>query len=201
MIVGNFKKKILVAALFLSAVTLGGCGVQSIPQAKNNVDAAQAEVLSQYQRRADLIPNLVQTVKGYASHEKDTLEAVVNARAKATSTQLNISDAASMEKFQRAQGELSQALGKLLVVAEQYPQLKANENFRELQVQLEGTENRIAISRTRTIEAVRHFNNLVTIFPTNLTNKLFFHFEPLAQFGADKDVKQLEKPPEVNFGK
>lgn len=188
---------------FLSLVfvlsTTAGCGVQSIPQQRNAVDAAKAEIVNQYQRRADLIPNLVSTVKGYASHEKQTLEAVVEARAKATSTQLNIDDAQSMQKYRQAQGEVTQALSRLLVVSENYPQLKASEQFRELQVQLEGTENRIAVARTRFIGAIQGFNNLVSVFPTNLTNKLFFHHEPISQFGSDKDERELEKSPNVKF--
>lgn len=199
MAVGRKNNWFLVAAILALGFTATGCGVQSIPQAKNDVDAAQAEIVNQYQRRADLIPNLVETVKGYASHEQETLEAVVNARAKATSVQLNVSDPSKVAEFQSAQGELSQALGRLLMVSENYPQLKANENFRELQVQLEGTENRIAVARTRTIDAIRKFNNLVTVFPTSITNSLFFHHQPLAQLGADKDVKALEQPPAVNF--
>lgn len=179
--------------------TTVACGVQSIPQQRNAVDAAKAEIVNQYQRRADLIPNLVSTVKGYASHEKQTLEAVVEARAKATSTQLNIDDAQSMQKYQQAQGEVTQALSRLLVVSENYPQLKASEQFRELQVQLEGTENRIAVARTRFISSIQEFNNLVTVFPTSLTNKLFFHHEPISQFGSDKDERELEKAPNVKF--
>lgn len=178
---------------------LTGCGLQSIPQQLNEVEASKAEIVNQYQRRADLIPNLVQTVKGYAAHEKETLEGVVSARAKATSTTLNINDAQSMQKFQQAQGELTQALSRLLVVSEKYPDLKANENFKDLQTQLESTENRIAVSRTRFIDSIQKFNNLVTVFPTSLTNSLIFHHQPMAQFGADKDVKTLEKAPDVRF--
>lgn len=189
-----------VAAALLGAAALAGCGLQSIPQARNQVEAAQAEITNQYQRRADLIPNLVAAVKGAASHERETLEAVVAARARATQTQLNISDAKAMQEFQQAQGALSQALGRLLAVAENYPQLKANENFRELQVQLEGTENRITIARQRFIEAIQHHNNLVTVFPTSLTNSLVHHYDKLPQFGADKDVKSLETAPKVDFG-
>lgn len=199
--VGKRNKLARFLLLMAAVLTLSGCGVQAIPQAKNAVEASQAEITNQYQRRADLIPNLVETVKGYASHEKETLEAVVNARAKATQVQLNVTDPKSVEEFQAAQGQLTAALGRLLAVSENYPQLKANENFRELQVQLEGTENRIAVARSRTIDAIRNFNNLITVFPTSLTNSLFFHHQPMAQLGADKDVKALEKAPEVHFGK
>ena len=136
---------------------LAGCGFQSIPQAENAVSGAWAEVENQYQRRADLVPNLVETVKGYAAHEQETLEAVVNARAQATQVKLSADDLTpeNLKEFEEAQGELRSALGRLLAVAENYPQLKANENFRDLQAQLEGTENRIAIARRRYIEEVQ----------------------------------------------
>ena len=144
----------LAAALSLAALT-AGCGFQSIPQANNAVAAAWAEVENQYQRRADLVPNLVETVKGYAAHERETLEAVMAARAKATQVQLTADDLTpeNMKRFEEAQRGLRGALGRLLVVAEAYPQLKANENFRDLQVQLEGTENRIAVARQRYVDA------------------------------------------------
>jgi LemA protein len=179
---------------------LAGCGVQSIPQAYNDVDAAWAEVQNQYKRRADLVPNLVSVVKGYAAHEKETLESVVAARAKATQTTVSLDqlDTAALEKLQRAQGELSQAMGRLMVVAERYPDLKANENFRDLQSQLEGTENRIAIARRRYIESVQRFNNLVTVPPTSWTNSVFYHHSAKPQFAVD-DIKAAEKPPEVSF--
>jgi LemA protein len=155
-------------------------------------------VMNQYKRRADLIPNLVNTVKGYAAHEKDTLEGVVNARAKATAVNVDIKDLnpENLKKFQEAQSGLSQALGKLMVVAEKYPDLKASENFQALQSQLEGTENRITIARRRYIEAVKEFNNLVTVFPSSLTNSIFFHFEKKPQF----TIEEAEtKTPEVKF--
>lgn len=192
----NFLKKVIV---ILVVAQTTACGIQSIPMQRNAVDAAKAEVTNQYQRRADLIPNLVEVVKGYAKHEKETLESVVDARAKATSMELNINDAASLQKYQQAQGQLTQALGRLMAISENYPQLKANENFRELQVQLEGTENRIAVARTRLIDHIQKFNNLVTVFPTSLTNSLVFHYQPLPQLGADKDTKALEQPPKVGF--
>lgn len=179
---------------------LAGCGIQSIPQQKNAVEAALAEVNNQYKRRSDLIPNLVNTVKGYASHEKETLQAVIEARAKATSTQLNVSDASpeQIQQYQQAQGSLSQALGRLMVVAERYPNLKADQNFRDLQAQLEGTENRITIARNRYIETINGFNNLVTVFPTNLTNKLFFDYEKMPQW-EPPNSEALEKAPGVTF--
>jgi LemA protein len=179
---------------------LAGCGVQSIPQAHNETEAAWAEVLNQYKRRADLVPNLVSTVKGYAEHESDTLREVLEARAKATQTTVSIDqlDQQKLEEFQKAQGALTQAMGRLMVVAERYPDLKANENFRDLSSQLEGTENRIAIARRRYIETVRDFNNLVTVPPTSWTNSIFYHHPVRPQFTVE-DVKAAEKPPEVSF--
>jgi LemA protein len=188
-----------ILAFGAAAVLVSGCGVQSIPQADNAVQAAWAEVENQYQRRSDLVPNLVETVKGYASHERETLEAVVNARANATSVQLKVDDLTpqNLEKFERAQGELRSALGRLLAVAENYPQLKANENFRDLQAQLEGTENRIGIARRRYIEAVQQFNNLITVPPTSWTNSIMYHKQPRAQFTAT--TPGAEKAPAVKF--
>lgn len=194
-------KSFLNTLLFASILGTTGCGLQSIPRAKNAVDAAQAEVMNQYQRRSDLIPNLIEVVKGAAAQEKDTLEAVVNARAKATQMQVNLNDAESVQKFQKAQTEVGSTLSRLLVVSENYPQLKASESFRDLQVQLEGTENRITVARQRAIGAIQEFNNQVTIFPTNITNNVMFQHKPLPQWGADKDVKTLEQPPKVDFKK
>jgi LemA protein len=191
---------------FLLAMILGlsltACGVQSIPKSKNRVDETFANITNQYKRRADLIPNLVQTVKGYAGHEKETLEGVVNARAKATSMTIDPSKSTpeQLQKFQEAQGQLSQALGKLMVISENYPQLKADQNFRDLQAQLEGTENRITNTRREHIEAIRQFNDLVTVFPTNLTNTLFFHYDKMAQWSvAEGEKEQIEKAPQVTF--
>jgi LemA protein len=183
------------------AAALAGCGFQSIPQSENAVAAAWAEVQNQYQRRADLVPNLVETVKGYAAHERETLDAVVNARAKATQVQLNVEELTPeiVKRFEEAQGQLRSALGRLLAVAENYPQLKANENFRDLQVQLEGTENRIAIARRRYIEQVRGFNDLVTVPPTSWTNSIFYKKQPKAQFAAT--TEGAEQAPAVKFTK
>jgi LemA protein len=183
----------------VAAIALSGCGVQSIPQADNAVQAAWAEVQNQYQRRADLVPNLVETVKGYASHERETLQAVVEARAKATSVQLNVDQLTpeNLQKFEAAQGQLRSALGRLLAVAENYPQLKANENFRDLQAQLEGTENRITIARRRYIESVQGLNNLVTVPPTSWTNALIYHKQPKAQFTAT--TENAQEAPKVKF--
>ena len=191
---------LLIAALF--SLSLGGCGVQSIPQGLNDLEATAAEVTNQYKRRADLIPNLVNTVKGYASHEQETLTGVTEARAKATSMTIDPSNASpeQIQKFQAAQGGLSQALGRLMVVAERYPDLKADRNFRELQAQLEGTENRITVARQRHIESIRRFNDLVTVPPTSLVNSLLYNHEKRPQWALDAaEQEQVEKAPEVAF--
>lgn len=189
--------------LIVTAVAvLSSCGWQSIPQQKNEVDATLAEVTNQYKRRTDLIPNLVGTVKGYASHEKDTLEGVVNARAKATQMTIDPSNVspAKLQEFQKAQGELSSALGRLMVISENYPQLKADANFRDLQAQLEGTENRITVARNRYIESIKIFNNLVTVPPTSWTNSILYHHEKMPQWDVSATEKQqIEKAPEVKF--
>lgn len=187
-----------VTLVVLASLALNSCGVQSIPRQNNEVDATWSEVLNQYQRRSDLIPNLVNTVKGYAKHEKDTLESVVKARAQATQTKFEVKDLTqeNLNKFQSAQAGLSGALSRLLVVAEKYPDLKADQSFRDLQVQLEGTENRITVARNSYIQSVKEFNNLVGVFPTNLTNSLFFHFEKKPQFTVAEETK---KAPEVKF--
>ena len=195
------KTKFIKLIAAISFLNVTACGLQSIPIAKNTVDAANAEVVNQYQRRSDLIPNLVEIVKGAAAQEKDTLEAVVNARAKATQMQLNVSNPEDLQRFQQAQGQISAALGKLLSITENYPELRSLEQFKDLQAQLEGTENRITVSRSRAIEAIRNFNNEVTVFPTSIGNSLFFHYQPMPQWGEDKDVKQLEQPPKVDFKK
>jgi len=182
-----------------TAVFLGGCGVQAIPQADNAVSAAWAEVENQYQRRADLVPNLVETVKGYASHEKETLEAVVDARARATQVTIKAEELTpeNLKRFEEAQGQLRSALGRLLAVSENYPNLKANENFRDLQAQLEGTENRIAIARRRYIEAVQEYNNLLSVPPTSWTNSLMYHKQPKPQFTAT--TAGAAEAPKVKF--
>jgi LemA protein len=187
-------------SLFIFSAFITGCGVQSIPQSKNQVDASLAEVTNQYKRRSDLIPNLVEIVKGYAKHEQSTLIGVTEARAKATQITIDPSqmDAAKLEQFQKAQGSLSQALGKLMVVAEKYPDLKADQGFRDLQAQLEGTENRITVARQRYIETILNFNNLVSVFPTSLTNSLMFHYPKMPQFTVE-NAEQIQKAPEVKF--
>jgi len=190
--------KTLISILFLGTL-LTGCGVQSIPTQLNEVDAALAEVQNQYQRRADLIPNLVNTVKGYAKHEESTLEGVMQARAQATQIKLDAKDLTpeSMARYEAAQTQLKGSLSRLLAVAENYPDLKANENFRELQAQLEGTENRITVARERYIIQVKEFNNLITVFPTSITNSFMFHHTPKAQFTAI--TKDAETAPKVTF--
>jgi LemA protein len=194
---GMRTPKVLVPAA--AALALAGCGFQAIPQADNSVSAAWAEVQNQYQRRADLVPNLVETVKGYASHERETLEGVVSARAKATQVTLSADQLTpeNLQRFEQAQAQLGGALGRLLAVAENYPQLKANENFRDLQVQLEGTENRIAIARRRYITSVQEYNNLVTVPPTSWTNAVLYHKQPKAQFTAT--TAGAEQAPRVKF--
>ncbi len=197
---GGILKHIHFLILSVILVTFTSCGWQSIPTAKNEVEAQFAKVQNQYKRRADLIPNLVKVVKGYAEHEKETLQAVVEARAKATSINVDPSklDAQSVKKFADAQGQLSSALSRLMVVVEKYPNLKANQNFRDLQSQLEGTENRITVARDRYIEAIKVFNNLVTVPPTSWTNSLMYHHEKMPQFEV-KNIEKLEDAPEVNF--
>jgi LemA protein len=187
---------VLLVSLFL----LPGCGIQSLPQSENDVEASWSEVVNQYKRRADLVPNLVEVVKKYATHERETLEAVVNARAKATQTAVNVGDLnnESLKKFSEAQSGLSSALSRLMVVSEKYPDLKANENFRDLSVQLEGTENRVTIARQRYIQSVQRFNNLVTVPPTSWTNSIFLHYAKKPQFSVE-DTKVIENAPKVKF--
>ena len=180
---------------------VSGCGYNEIQGLDEETKAAWSEVLNQYQRRADLIPNLVNTVKGYAAHERETLEAVTQARSqvagiKATPELLN--DPAAFQKFQEAQGQLSSALSRLLAVAENYPDLKASENFRDLQSQLEGTENRIAVARKRYIDKVAEYNKAVRFFPTNLTARFILHAEVKPTFTV-QDERAVSKAPEVKF--
>lgn len=179
---------------------LVSCGIQSIPEAKNEVEASWAEVQNQFKRRSDLIPNLVATVKGYAAQEKDTLTAVVEARAKATQTNVNVGDLneASLKQFTDAQAGLSSALSRLMVVVERYPDLKSNENFKQLQFQLEGTENRITVARNRYIETIKQFNNLVTIPPTSWTNSLFYKHDKMPQFQVE-NLEEVQDAPKVEF--
>lgn len=186
-------------AVVLSLIT--GCGYNDLQGLDEDTKAAWSEVINQYQRRADLIPNLVATVKGYAAHEKDTLESVVSARAKATSIQVTpqtLNDPAAFKQFQQAQAGVSSALGRLIAIAESYPNLKADQNFRDLQAQLEGTENRITVARKRYIDRVAEYNKGVRFFPTNLTAKYLLHLEERPNFAA-ADEKAVATPPDVRF--
>ncbi|HYD95057.1 MAG TPA: LemA family protein [Noviherbaspirillum sp.] len=186
----------------LLASLISGCGYNEFQGKDEQVKAAWSEVVNQYQRRADLIPNLVNTVKGYASHEKETLEAVTRARAAATSFQITpevLNNPEAFSKFQQVQGELSSALSRLMAVSENYPQLKADTSFRDLQSQLEGTENRITVARQRYIQSVRDYNVLARSFPTNLT-AMMFNYEVKPSFTVDNE-KAISNAPAVNFGK
>jgi LemA protein len=190
------------AALLAAMLLLGGCGYNTLQQADEQVKAAWSEVLNQYQRRADLVPNLVNNVKGFAKQEQDVLLGVTNARAKVGSIQATpelVNDPQAFQRFTQAQAELSSALSRLIAVAESYPQLKSDANFRELQAQLEGTENRIAVARNRYIKAVQDYNVTVRSFPGNLTAMLF-GFKPKPQFTVENE-KDIARPPKVDFGK
>ena len=193
------RKLLWIAAALL---TLSGCGYNEFQTKDEQVKAAWSEVVNQYKRRADLIPNLVATVQGYAQQEKDVLIGVTQARARATAVNVTpeqASDPQAVQKFLQAQGELSGALGRLLVVAENYPQLKSDANFRDLQAQLEGTENRVTVARNRYIKAVQDYNILARQFPTNLTAMVFGYKEKPA-FTVE-DEKAISQPPKVDFGK
>jgi LemA protein len=190
----------LFSGLLMVVILLSGCGYNQIQINDEGVNAAWSEVLNQYKRRADLIPNLVSVVQGYAAHEKEVLTRVTEARAnvaglKATPELVN--DEAAFAKFQKAQGELSGALARLLVVAENYPQLKADANFRELQAQLEGTENRIAVARNRYIKTVQEYNVSVRVFPNSLT-AMVMGWKTKANFTVE-DEKAISAPPTVKF--
>jgi len=195
------RKSISVLAA-LVALDLGGCGYNTLTRQDEQVKAAWSEVVNQYQRRADLVPNLVNTVKGFAAQEQKVLIGVTEARAKAGSIQLTpelINNPQAFAKFEAAQGELQQALKSLMAVSERYPELKSDQNFRDLQAQLEGTENRIVVARNRYIDAVRQYNVTVRSFPTNLTAKLF-DFAPKPNFTVANE-SQIAAPPPVDFGK
>ena len=191
--------RVLLAALL--AGVLAGCGYNDIQSKDEAVKSAWAEVISQYQRRADLIPNIVNTVKGEANFEQETLTRVIEARAKATSIQATpelVNNAEAMAKFQQAQGELSSALSRLLVTVERYPDLKANQGFQDLRTQLEGTENRITVARNRFIKATQDYNVLVRQFPVNLT-AMVFGYKERAQFTVENEAA-VQKAPTVDFG-
>jgi len=190
-----------IVLLMLVSSLFAGCGYNSLQKLDEEVKAQWSEVLNQYQRRADLVPNLVNTVKGAVAAEKDILDSVVNARSKATSIQATpelINDPAAFQKWQAAQGELSSALSRLMLVVERYPDLKSISGFADLRAQLEGTENRIAVARKRYIEGVQAYNTLVRSFPTNLTAKMFGH-QVRPNFTVENE-REISRPPTVDFG-
>ena len=187
----------LMLALVL-AVVLPGCGYNTIQQADESTKSSWSEVLNQYQRRADLIPNLVKTVEGYANQEKEVLTRVTEARSRVGQIKVDPADPESLKQFEAAQRDMGSALSRLLVVAENYPQLKSDQNFRELQTQLEGTENRIAVARKRYIDAIQSYNVMVRQFPVNLT-AMVFGYKQKPQFAVENE-RDISKPPVVNFG-
>ncbi|WP_082859395.1 LemA family protein [Microbulbifer sp. Q7] len=199
----KFTQRRLWQSLLLSVLMLGlsGCGINNIPTYDENVKATWAQVQNQYQRRADLIPNLVKTVKAYAAHERETLEAVTEARAKVNSMQVDsgiINDPAKLQQFEAAQAQLSSALSRLMVVVERYPDLKANQNFLALQSQLEGTENRISVARRDYIAAVERYNREIRTFPGRIWHSILYSDMPLRDtFEATSE--DAEKAPEVDF--
>ena len=196
------KRIVALWLLILSVSALGGCGYNTLQSQDESIKGAWGEVLNQYQRRADLVPNLVNTVKGFAAQEKDVLLGVTNARAKVGGIQATpelVNDPAAFSKFVAAQGEMTSALSRLLVVAENYPQLKSDANFRDLQAQLEGTENRITVARQRYIRAVQEYNVTVRSFPSNLTAMLFGH-KVKPSFTVENE-QAIAKPPTVDFSK
>ncbi len=198
----SFRSFCTWAAALLMAAGLGGCGYNDFQRLDEQSQSAWSEVLNQYQRRADLIPNIVATVKGEANFEQETLTRVIEARSRATSIQMTpemLNDPAAMQQFQAAQGEVSSALSRLMVVVEQYPNLKANQGFSDLRVQLEGTENRITVARNRYIEAIQAYNVLSRSFPTNLT-AMVFGYKPKANFQVQNEAA-ISTPPTVDFNK
>jgi LemA protein len=195
------RKLMLLLASLSMLLTLSGCGYNTLQSQDEQIKAGWAEVLNQYQRRADLVPNLVNVVKGYAAHEQKVLTDVTNARARVGQIQVTpelANDPAALQKFQAAQGELGNALSRLLVVAENYPQLKADGVFRDLQAQLEGTENRITVARNRYIKSVQDYNTTVRQFPTNLT-AMVFGYKTKPSFTVENE-KEISKAPKVDFG-
>ena len=194
------RKLLIYIVMIVSVASLSGCGYNTLQAQDEAIKAGWSEVLNQYQRRADLVPNLVNTVKGYAAHEAKVLTEVTAARARVGQLAVGpelINDPAALEKFQAAQGELSGALSRLLLVSENYPQLKADAGFRDLQAQLEGTENRITVARNRYIQAVQDFNVTVRSFPTNLTAMLF-GYKVKPNFTVENEAA-IAKPPTVDF--
>ena len=196
-----FRKLLIVMVYVFSLLSLAGCGYNTMQAQDEEVKAQWSEVINQYQRRADLVPNLVNTVKGYAAHERDILIQVTEARAqvgKIAATPELVNDEAAFQKFQAAQSQLTSALSRLLVVVENYPQLKADAAFRDLQAQLEGTENRITVARNRYIQSVKDYNTTVRQFPSNLT-AMMFGMKTKANFTVDNE-KAIAAPPTVDFG-
>jgi LemA protein len=194
-------KKLLALLAALSALALSSCGYNTIQSQDEQVRSSWSEVLSQYQRRADLVPNLVETVKGYAAHERDVLTRVTEARSRVGSVQATpelVDNPEAMQRFQQAQGELSGALSRLIAVAENYPQLKADTNFRDLQAQIEGTENRIAVARNRYIKSVEQYNVTVRSFPSNLT-AMAFGYQTKPNFTVENE-RDVARAPKVDFG-
>jgi LemA protein len=195
------KRFLSLVTIVLLAASLSGCGYNALQRADESINAAWSEVVNQYQRRADLIPNLVETVKAFAAQEKNVLLGVTEARSKVGSIQVTpemVNDPAALAQFDAAQGELSSALSRLLVVVENYPQLKSDTNFRDLQAQLEGTENRIAVARQRYIKSVQDYNVIVRSFPSNLT-AMVFGFDTKPQFTVENE-QQIQQAPKVDFG-
>ena len=196
-------KRLSASALALTALfALSGCGYNQLQGLDEQAKASWSEVLNQYQRRADLVPNLVNTVKGFAAQEQQVLLGVTNARAKVGTIQATpelVNDPQAFQRFTQAQGELTSALSRLMAIAEAYPQLKSDANFRELQAQLEGTENRIAVARNRFIKAVQEYNTTLRSFPVNLTG-MVFGYQEKPQFTVENE-KEIARPPKVDFSK
>jgi LemA protein len=195
----GMMKKLMYLIFSFMVLTVSGCGYNTMQANEEAVKAAWGDVEASYQRRTDLVPNLVEVVKGYAKHEKDTLIAVTEARAKVGSIQMSknlIDNPAAFDKFQQAQGAMSSALSRLMVVVEKYPDLKANQNFQDLQNQLEGTENRINVARVRYNKAVETFNTSIRIFPNSMTNSVLLHLKMKEPFKAEQGA---EKAPQVKF--
>jgi LemA protein len=192
-------RALTILAVIAATLLLQGCGYNTLQTQDEQIKSAWSEVLNQYQRRSDLIPNLVATVKGFAEQEQAVLVGVTEARAKASQIQVNADDPASLAQFQAAQGEVTSALSRLLVTVENYPELKSDQNFRDLQAQLEGTENRITVARNRYIQSVQDYNVTVRQFPTNLTAMIFGH-KVKPNFAVENEA-EISKPPAVDFTK
>ena len=201
MMFSRFSRLVPAIVILSTMLSLGGCGYNDFQRLDEQTKSAWAEVLNQYQRRADLIPNLVETVKGETSFEQETLTRVIEARSRATAIQVSpetLNDPQAMERFQQAQGQLGGALSRLLAVSENYPNLKANQAFQDLRVQLEGTENRVTVARNRYIDSVQQYNVLARSFPTNLT-AMIFSYSPKAGFTVANEA-EISTPPKVDFG-